>query len=92
MSPDDAFPPPSGAATRTRRATRGPAVRSRHGDVAPEPLLSVADAAEFLRVSARTVRRLVARGELAASRVGRQVRIVPADLLAYLRRQLLPGP
>lgn len=55
----------------------------------PEPLLSVAEAAAFLRVSARTVRRLLARSELGASRVGRQLRIGRAELLAYLRRGLL---
>jgi excisionase family DNA binding protein len=34
------------------------------------------------------VRRLLARGELGASRVGRQLRISQSELLAYLRRQL----
>lgn len=62
----------------TAAAHRRPAV--------PEPLLTVGDAAALLRVSARTVRRLVGRGELAALRVGRQVRVAPADLSAYLRR------
>jgi excisionase family DNA binding protein len=51
--------------------------------------LSAADAAAFLRVSTKTVRRLLARGELGASRVGRQLRINRSELLAYLRRQLL---
>jgi excisionase family DNA binding protein len=49
----------------------------------------VADAAAFLSVSVKTVRRLLARGELGASRVGRQLRISRSELLAYLRRQLL---
>jgi excisionase family DNA binding protein len=56
---------------------------------APEPLLSVTDAAAHLQVSTKTVRRLLARGELGASRVGRQLRISRSELLAYLRRQLL---
>jgi excisionase family DNA binding protein len=54
-----------------------------------EPLLTVTDAAAFLSVSAKTVRRLLTRGELGASRVGRQLRISRSELLAYLRRQLL---
>ena len=49
----------------------------------------MADAAAFLSVSTKTVRRLLARGELGASRVGRQLRISRSELLAYLRRQLL---
>jgi excisionase family DNA binding protein len=56
---------------------------------ASEPLLSVTDTAAHLRVSTKTVRRLLARGELGASRVGRQLRISRSELLAYLRRQLL---
>ena len=71
-------------------ATLPPPSRSRRSPAAtPEPLLSVADAAAFLGVSTKTVRRLVARRELGASRVGRQLRIGRAELLAYLRRQLL---
>jgi excisionase family DNA binding protein len=60
----------------------------RHLDPA-EPLLSVVDTAAALQVSTKTIRRLLARGELGASRVGRQLRISRAELLAYLRRQLL---
>jgi excisionase family DNA binding protein len=57
--------------------------------ISPEPLLTVADAAAFLSVSTKTIRRLLTRGELGASRVGRQLRISRSELLAYLRRQLL---
>lgn len=48
-----------------------------------EKQASVAEAAEFLGVSERTVRRCIDRGELPAYRVGRQVRIDPADLRSY---------
>jgi excisionase family DNA binding protein len=65
-----------------------PRLRRPHA-AAPEPLLSVADAAAFLSVSVKTVRRLLGRGELGASRVGRQLRISRSELLAYLRHQLL---
>ena len=56
----------------------------------PAPLLSVDEAAEALRVSTKTVRRLIARGELSAVRVGRQLRISQDGFFAYLRRQLEP--
>ena len=76
MPPDDPFPPPPRPAARPARG-------------APERLLTVADAAAALRVSTKTVRRLVGRGELAASRVGRQLRVDPRDLRAFLRAGLL---
>jgi excisionase family DNA binding protein len=76
------FPPPFAAPPPLSRPRRPHAA-------APEPLLSVTDAAAHLRVSAKTVRRLLGRGELGAFRVGRQLRISRAELLAYLRRQLL---
>ncbi len=80
--PNPAFSPPFAAPPPPLRPRRPHAA-------APEPLLSVADAAAHLQVSTKTVRRLLARGELGASRVGRQLRISRSELLAYLRRQLL---
>lgn len=53
-------------------------------------LLTLALVAEQLDVSLRTVERLVARGELAVVRVGRQVRVRPQDLDAYLEAARLP--
>jgi excisionase family DNA binding protein len=79
---EPAFSPPFAAPPPPPRPRRFHAA-------APEPLLSVLDAAAFLSVSAKTVRRLLGRGELGASRVGRQLRISRSELLAYLRRQLL---
>ncbi len=49
------------------------------------PLLTISEVAEFCRVSTRTVRRWIERGELAAHRLGRQVRISEKDLRAFLR-------
>jgi excisionase family DNA binding protein len=49
------------------------------------PLMSVAEAAGFLRVGARTVLNEIDRGNLCAGKVGRQWRIKESDLLAYLR-------
>ena len=51
--------------------------------------LTVAECAALLRVDHKTVRRLIERGALPALRVGRVLRIDPADLgaLAYVPRQ-----
>ncbi len=54
-------------------------------------LLSVANVAEALSVSERTVRRLLASGELSVVRLGRSVRIRQLDLDAYIGRQLRGG-
>ncbi len=58
-----------------------------------EPPLSVKDAAARLRVSASTVRSLIARGTLRAVKVGKHVRLDPADVarvLAGPQAPLLP--
>ena len=44
------------------------------------PLLRVAEAASFLQVSSKTIRRLVARGDLKAVRIGRLVRIHSSEI------------
>ena len=75
---------------QTTAATRGVTPGSRPGH-RPEPLLTLPDAADTLRVSTRTVRRLIARGELPVLRVGRQLRLADAGLAAYLRRRLAEG-
>ncbi len=53
------------------------------------PLLSVAQAAERLSVSEKTVRRLIARGELPAVQLGGQrgpIRLDERELIAWLYR------
>ena len=56
-------------------------------------LMTVADAADFLRVGARTVINEIDRGNLRAGKVGRQWRIKESDLLAYWRaRYMAPTP
>ena len=50
-------------------------------------LLRVPQVAEGLDVSTRTVRRLIASGELAACRLRRSVRVHPDDLAAYIDRR-----
>jgi excisionase family DNA binding protein len=47
-------------------------------------LLTRAEAAQYLRVSDRTVSRLIRKGQLPASRIGRAVRIRQSDLLEML--------
>jgi excisionase family DNA binding protein len=47
-------------------------------------LLRIEEAAEVLGMSVRHVRRLVAERRIAFHRLGRSVRIAPADIEAYL--------
>ena len=49
-----------------------------------EPLLTVHDVARLLKVSEKTVRRLVASGKLHCVRVGSVLRFLPADLFRYV--------
>ena len=49
-------------------------------------LLLVDQVAEGLGVSPKTVRRLIAKGELVACRLGRSIRVHPDDLAAYIGR------
>lgn len=54
-------------------------------------LLTTEDAAERLGVSARSLRREIAAGRLAVVRIGRLVRIDPADVQAYIIRNRSMG-
>lgn len=45
------------------------------------PLMTLADAAEYLSVSETTVRRMVSGGKLRAFRLGRGLRFVPSDVI-----------
>jgi len=49
-----------------------------------EPLLTLRDTASLLRVSERSVRRLVAYRRIPCLRIGRQLRFVPSDLLRWV--------
>ena len=57
--------------------------------IKPVRLLKPSEAALFLAVSERTVKRLAARGELPHVRVGRLMRFIMEDLLAYVARHRL---
>lgn len=52
----------------------------------PPDVMTAEEAADRLRVSAKTVRREVQRGRLRACHVGRAIRITEAQLVAYLER------
>jgi excisionase family DNA binding protein len=54
----------------------------------PSPKLHLIDeVAAILRVSTKTVRRLIDKRELTPCRLGRSVRVHPDDLAAYVNRQ-----
>jgi excisionase family DNA binding protein len=53
------------------------------------PLMSVGEAADFLRVTARTVINEIDRGNLRGGKVGRQWRIKESDLRAYWRARYM---
>jgi excisionase family DNA binding protein len=48
-----------------------------------EQFLSYQDLAERWSVSVKTVRRIVARGEIKVHRIGHQVRVLPQDAVTY---------
>ena len=52
--------------------------------------LKVDQAARSLAISKRTLRRLIANGEIPAVKVGRSIRILPDDLAEYLRASRIP--
>jgi len=53
----------------------------------PADLLTRAEVAQYLRVSDRTVSRLIRAGKLPAARIGRAVRIRQSDLLEMLNEK-----
>lgn len=53
----------------------------------PEPLLTPQDLAARWQVSLKSVRRIVARGELKVHRIGAQLRFSEADVTAYEKLQ-----
>ena len=76
---------PQGSIAPEATGERLGAVFERHG--LPTAVLDVREAAAYLAVTPGTVYRLVRRGELAHTRIGRSVRFRVADLEAYLEEQ-----
>ena len=58
-----------------------------HADIAPTAFLTMDDVLGYLRVTSRTIYRLIKAGDLPAVRVGRQWRFRQSDLDAWLSRQ-----
>ena len=68
-----------------RPASKGAAHATRTARVRPVTKLRTVDqTAELFNTSTRTVRRLIASGELPVHRLGRSVRISDADIAAFL--------
>jgi excisionase family DNA binding protein len=57
------------------------------GRLAPPRLLSVTAVAERLDLSTKTIRRCITAGTLPVHRLGRQLRVSEADLLAFLQQR-----
>jgi excisionase family DNA binding protein len=51
------------------------------------PMLTVADVAERLRVSTKTVRRAIEAGDLHVHLIGRQHRVAEDDLMLFVTRR-----
>ncbi len=49
-------------------------------------LYSVTETAKLLKVSPRTVRRWIEKGDLTVHRFGRQIRITDSDLVTFIRQ------
>ena len=69
---------------------KAPAPARKHAHLDRLRLYAVDDVAEQLGVSTKTVRRWIAAGELPVHRLGRQLRISEADLVAFIARSRRP--
>ena len=67
-----------------KREPEAHAATPQDAEVATDDLLTRTEVAQYLRVSDRTVSRLIGTGQLPASRIGRAVRIRQSDLLEML--------
>ena len=57
----------------------------------PFRLLTISEAAEYLAISERSIKRLIARGHLPCIRVGSALRFAFADLEAFIARNRSGG-
>ena len=58
--------------------------RDRAASLAREPLWTLENVADYLGVSRRTVRRLVAAGRIPCARIASRLRFEPADVLRFV--------
>jgi excisionase family DNA binding protein len=84
FDPDEpSDPAPTGLISRgSPRSAAASAARA--GPSSFAPLMTVVEAATVLRVSTKTIRRMIARGELRRVSVGRLVRIRVEDIKQYI--------
>ena len=74
----------------TTIANSGSAVATARPSAIPksiEPLLTLMEAASVLKVCVKTLRREISRGVLPVVRIGRALRIRPADLRQYMNER-----
>lgn len=57
----------------------------------PDPLLSVPEAAEYLNVKVRWIRRAIENRWIPFSKVGGQIRFRQSDLDAYVEARVVPA-
>jgi excisionase family DNA binding protein len=70
-------------------SVRSEYVKSFEDQAMCEALITAEQAAEILQCSAKTVKRMAARGEIPAMQIGNRWRFRPSLLDEYIRRQLL---
>jgi excisionase family DNA binding protein len=76
--------PPTGLVSRCSPHSAG-ASAARTGPASFAPLITAAEAATALRVSTKTIRRMIARGELRRVSIGRLIRIRVEVIRQYIR-------
>ena len=69
---------------------KAPSPARKHAPLDRLRLYAVDDVAEQLGVSTKTVRRWIAAGDLPVHRLGRQLRISEADLVAFIAQRRCP--
>lgn len=72
---------------REMRPASQPTLRAPHVADVPDHLWTASDAARFLQVSTRTLRRLIYSQNLPCLRLGSRLRFFPADVFVWLRRR-----
>jgi excisionase family DNA binding protein len=81
--------PLSGPSIAQRASTEGTARETGQTNGSDEQFFSIAQIADRLGLSEKSVRRKIAKGELSARRIGKLLRIGERDLAAYLVRARL---
>jgi excisionase family DNA binding protein len=86
MGKHESLPGPLGGCREEAAVPRGPRKTGRDGVAQPifEPLLTVHEAAEFARVSKRTLYSLVESRRIPYLRIGAQIRFDRRALIAYM--------